>query len=49
MRFGGCCFCGIQPASCFLSEFPPSRNYIAFTNILQSKKYNWMVGVQISS
>lgn len=48
MRFGDG-FCGIQPASCFLSEFPPSRNYIAFTNILRSKTCNWIVSVKVSS
>lgn len=30
-------------------QFPPSRNYIAFTNILLSKKCNWIGGVKDSS
>lgn len=54
MSFLGCwvwfffvCVCGIQPASCFLSEFPPSKNHIAFTNVLQGKKSNWIVGVKV--
>lgn len=40
------CFCGIQPASCFLSEFPPSENLTAFINVLQGRSINWIVSVK---